>query len=885
MTPQEFAHARRLFDAAMELPQAERTSWLDQTCPEDGPVRALVARLLDEARGRVTRLERELETTAAGLAAGSTFGPYRLVELLGEGGMGEVWRAEQQQPVRRRVALKLIKAGMDTRRVIARFDTERQALALMSHSAIARVFDAGATPAGRPYFVMEDVAGLPITRYCDEHRLDVHERLRLLIRVCDGVQHAHRKGIIHRDLKPSNILVAQEDGRAAPKIIDFGIAKAMSGPLTEGTCFTEIGVPIGTPDYMSPEQLAAGTAAVDTRTDVYALGMILYELLVGALPFEGTRQTEAEARGTAAPAREARVPRPSALLGKLDDGGLRQAELRATLPADLRNELRGDLDWIAMRALEPDPERRYGSPADLAADLERYLSALPVTARAPRATYVAWKFVRRHRLGVAMGTALTLTLLIGIVGTTIGLMRALHAEAEAREQRARAEQRFDDVRKLADTLLFDVHAAIEQLPGSTAAREMIVQTSLEYLDALAADAADAADDASLQRDLAMAYEKVADVQGGFRTANLGNRPGAIASYGKALAIRTALLDVDPTNRGLLRELLRNYGKLSDVSLDNGNPEAALEYSERRVALAEKLAFAADATADDRRNVATAWLNIGYQLALMQQVQRGLPLMRRAARLYETLAAGPEETALARRYLALAYQRIGEILLGSPYRPAEALEAYRKSLAVTEGLLRAHPRYAGLKKIHAYALLGLAAAHTGQGDPRAALDAQRRAANVLRDLLDADPKNEEARFDTANALGEAVDPLLALRELDAAERQVNESISVLAASRSTAEAQHSHARILLALDHLRLATVSALRAADAGVSSGVRMEQCATARSWFERSAPILRAAGDDAIWRARLAGRLEYVENLLGPCGAGASFTHHAPSSAASPTD
>jgi tetratricopeptide (TPR) repeat protein len=408
---------------------------------------------------------------------------------------------------------------------------------------------------------------------------------------------------------------------------------------------------------------------------------------------------------------------------------------------------------------------------------------------------------------------------------------------------------------------------------------MIVRTSLEYLDALAADAAD---DASLQRDLAMAYEKVADVQGGFRSANLGNRAGAIASYGKALAIRTALADADPGNRELLRELVRNYGKLSDVSLDDGDPDAAVEYSERGMALAEKLALGAEATVADRRNLAAAWLNIGYQLALMQQAERGLPLMRRAVRLYEELAAGSQETAPARRYLALAHQRIGEILLGSPNPPAEALEAYRNSLAVTEGLLQADPRNTGLKKIQAYALLGLAAAHTREGAPRAALEAQQRAALLLRGLLDADPQNAEARFDTANALGEAVDALLTLHELDAAEREANESIGVLAASTSSAEEPHSHARILLALNQLRLATVSAMRAADASAGSGAGNQHCVTARSWLDRSAPILRAAEEDAIWHARLDGRVEYVKNLLGACGAAPSLANDPPSSAAS---
>jgi serine/threonine protein kinase/tetratricopeptide (TPR) repeat protein len=358
-------------------------------------------------------------------------GPYRLLQLIGEGGMGEVWLAEQLEPVRRRVAVKVIKAGMDTKQVVARFDSERQALALMDHPAIARVLDGGTTPEGRPYFVMEYVAGVSITEHCDTHKLSTEERLELLKEVCAGVQHAHQKAIIHRDLKPSNILVTLVNGKAQPKIIDFGIAKATGARLTAKTLYTEVGAVIGTPEYMSPEQADLTSQDIDTRTDVYSLGVILYQLLTGELPFGSSELRSSGIEELRRQLKEVEPPKPSNKLSTLGNGAADAATNRKTDPGTLRRELRGDLDAITMKALEKDRRRRYGSPSDLAADLERHLQHVPVLARAPSAGYRVSRYVRRHRLGVGIAAGLALLLIVFAVSTALQARRIAREAAAA----------------------------------------------------------------------------------------------------------------------------------------------------------------------------------------------------------------------------------------------------------------------------------------------------------------------------------------------------------------------------------------------------------------------------------------------------------------------
>ena len=372
----------------------------------------------------------------------SVIGPYHLLKCIGQGGMGEVWLADQTHPVRRRVALKLIKAGMNTREVVARFASERQALAVMDHPAIAKVFDAGATPEGTPYFVMEYVAGVPITQYCDQHRLTIRERLEFFVQVCSGVQHAHQKAMIHRDLKPTNILTTQVDGKPVPKIIDFGIAKAISPSLTEETMLTRVGALIGTPEYMSPEQAHLGED-VDTRTDVYSLGVVFYELLVGALPVDLTTDRSLAFHELLRRIREEDAPRPSTKLRTAAQHAPIIAGNRRIEPAALSKQLKGDLDAIALKALEKDRSRRYGSPAEFAADIERYLHSEPVVAVAPSLTYHARKFVRRHRIIVTASVAVAMAACALIASLLISSAR-IARERDRANREAQAAERVAD---------------------------------------------------------------------------------------------------------------------------------------------------------------------------------------------------------------------------------------------------------------------------------------------------------------------------------------------------------------------------------------------------------------------------------------------------------
>jgi eukaryotic-like serine/threonine-protein kinase len=419
--------------------------------------------------------------TPEGATAGQ-IGPYRLLQVLGEGGMGEVWLAEQSKPLHRKVALKLIKAGMDTKTVVARFESERQALALMDHPNIARVFDAGSSAEGRPYFVMEYVPGLPLTEYCDKHRLTMKERLELFVQVCDGVQHAHQKAIIHRDLKPSNVLVVEQDNKAVPKIIDFGLAKATAQRLTDRTMFTELGAMMGTPGYMSPEQADQREPNIDTRTDVYSLGAILYELLVGVLPFEMKALRAAGLEAILRVIREQEPPKPSTKIRSMGDSSKASAEKRREEPRSFARHLQGELDWITMKALEKDRGRRYGSPAELAADIQRHLRDEPVLAGPPSASYRASKFVRRHRFPVA-AAACAMVLLIGFAAAMAVQARRIANERDRADRQAEVAQRAANFM----TNMFKVSDPSETRGNSITAREILDKASKDIDTGLTKD--------------------------------------------------------------------------------------------------------------------------------------------------------------------------------------------------------------------------------------------------------------------------------------------------------------------------------------------------------------------------------------------------------------
>lgn len=456
-----------LFHDARALRGEARGAFLDRACSGDAALRARVEALLladDAATGFLEPADQDDDLPLE--RAGDAIGRYRLLDRLGEGGFGTVWRAEQREPLARVVALKVIKLGMDTKQVIARFDAERRALAMMDHPNIARVFDAGATDSGRPYFVMEHIEGLPILEHCRLMRLGLRERLGLFVQACRAIHHAHQKGVIHRDIKPSNILVSLRDAEPIVKVIDFGIAKAVGAELTEMTLVTAHRQIVGTPAYMSPEQASLSGADIDTRSDVYSLGVLLYELLTGATPFDLRDVSGRSLPDMLRMIREQEPPRPSTRLSKT---GAASPPI-ADDPRRLRQMLRGDLDWIVMKCLEKHPDRRYDSASSLAADVERHLRDEPVLAGPPGVAYRARKFARRHRASVFVAGAVLSLVLLGLAGTTFGLVRAERERQEAEAARVRAQAAEAVALARADELRSVVDFQAEQISGIDTAR-------------------------------------------------------------------------------------------------------------------------------------------------------------------------------------------------------------------------------------------------------------------------------------------------------------------------------------------------------------------------------------------------------------------------------
>jgi non-specific serine/threonine protein kinase/serine/threonine-protein kinase len=854
MTPQ-WQRLKEIFNAAAELPVHERAALLDRFCTGDENLRREIESLLahDETSERFIEAgmlalgnsQFAVTETAPTPESVWEIGPYHIVREIGSGGMGVVYEAVRDDEFKKKVALKVVKRGMDTAAIVKRFRLERQILAGLSHPNITGLLDGGTTPDGRPYFVMEYVEGQPIADYCDANKLTIRQRLEIFRLVCDAVQYAHQNLVVHRDLKPSNILVTRD---GVPKLLDFGIAKILNLGVVSGTLdLTLASMRVMTPEYSSPEQIRG--EPITTSTDVYSLGVLLYALLTGRHPYRfKTRTPEAISRAIC----EQQPEKPSIVITRVEqqdgEGSGEQILTPQTVsatregpPQQLQRQLRGDLDNILLKALHKEPSRRYASVEQFSEDIRRHLARLPVMARSDTFAYRTGKFILRHKAGVLAAASVALALIVGMAATTW--------EARiANTERIRAERRFQDVRTLANSLLFELHDAIQNLPGATPVREVLVKRALQYLDSLSRESAG---DLTLRGELAAAYEKVGDVQGGFRSSNLGDQAGAIASYRKALAIRESLAAVTPGDFELQRLIVRTHGKLSELLLQAGNHAEAMEHSLKLLPIAERLAARDPDNLEDQRNLASAYTDVGSKQTGTGDWKAGLDNLRKGVALFEKLAAAHPSDIEIQRRLAVAYDRTGQVIVTNTQSYGEALALHRKALALTEQLYTAAPLNTQLRRIAAYAHLALGNDLLFTKNPTDAAPHFAKAAAEFQSLSAADPKNVQYRTDAAMGLGVEAEAAIETGQAARGIANLKKALAMLS------EPLGPQSKDLVAVNQFRMGRAYS------------RLGRSREACPWFERSLPGLleaqqrnRSDGQDS---ERIVEVREAIRNCPGP--------------------
>jgi serine/threonine protein kinase len=781
MTPEGWQRIRPILESALELDSAHRPAFLKQVCTDPSLRQEIESLIAAHEQAGTHALNYPAvpaflneEETHFRLLPGKRVGPYEILEEVAQGGMGAVYRAVRADgQYQQQVAVKIVRSELGAESAAARFRNERQILASLDHPNIAKILDGGTTSDGLLYFVMEFINGLAITNYCDQHKASIDERLKIFRTVCASVHYAHQHLVIHRDIKPGNILVTSE---GVPKLLDFGIAKILDPSLlAETAAVTMAGLWVMTPEYASPEQVRG--QAITTATDVYSLGLVLYELLTGHRAYRFSSHLPHE---IARAVLEADPEKPSTAIHRQDEiteqdkeKAPRTPELISGLRGDslerLHQRISGDLDNIVLKAIRKEPHERYGSAEQLSEDIRRHLEHLPVLARKSTVAYRCRKYVLRHKIGVAAAALVFLSLLTGI-DLTLREARIAHANE------LRAERRFNDVRKLSNSLIFEIHDGIRYLPGSTPVRELLVTRALQYFDSLSQEASG---DSSLQRELASAYERVGDLQWSTDFASQGDVSGALHSHHKALAIREALAAAHPKDVTLQLELTDGYLRLADTMESMGDFPGALGLLRKIPPVVENAASqTTDAKVRDRQG--GSYYYLGRMLSEMGQPVASLESYQKAVAIHRsTMTADARQALLLKTHLAGDYAGIAEQMMSTNQLDG-AIKMQGQAVQILEELSGANPNSSPLSHFlgNCYDLMGTI--WEKQGSPSKAVEYHRRANIAFSRLMASDPQNDLARKNfafTDESLGES---LIATGNVTEGLRRIREGLAIFEA---------------------------------------------------------------------------------------------------------
>ena len=850
MNPQSWQKIDEAVAHLLAAPIDSRPARLAEFCGEDNDLRAEIESLMAFQLPAENFLEKSAGQYAAKILAepefdlsGQRFGVYKIIGEIGQGGMGAVFLAQRDDgEFRQQVALKIIRQQLAGSDIIRRFRQEREILAGLNHPHIARLLDGGLTSDGAPFFVMEYVAGESLMNFANRQNLSLAERLKLFREICGAVAYAHRNLIVHRDLKPSNILV---ENNGEPKLLDFGLAKILdensTDPASENTATAFRAM---TPAYASPEQMRG--ERVTTASDIYSLGLIFYELLTGGKPYNFKTNNLAEIIRIVG---ETTPLRPSAAEIKQSGDKTGNPKSKTRNPKFLR----GDLDNIILQALRKEPERRYQSVEALADDIERHLSGLPIAARPNTLAYRAGKFIKRNRLSAAA----TLLIIMAVLG---GGAATIWQARRAETQRIKAEKRFADVRRLSNSLMFEIHDSVQNLAGSTPTRQLIVSRALEYLDSLAQEASD---DPTLQIELATAYEKIGDIQGNPYSANLGDTKGAMESYQKGAAILENLPKGNSTKEAQMA-LGRSYRALGDINEVEGDIPECINHYRRSLSIFEQSEAQNKGDRESQDELARAYETLGDGLSREENgAAERLSNYQKTLSIREKLAAQIPSDRKLKRGLALAYLKVGGAI-GGNYVEAEFNS--RKAIKILEDLSASDSNDARARREVGFAYSQLGNTLTEAQDFTAALEARRKAFLIRREMAANDPLNKQARFDLGTAYADLSESLTNTGDTPQALVNARESQTILE-KLSLDDPGNNVYRRNVGLSYEKFALAFARAASNEKASAAERIKDWMSARDWYQKTNRVFVEMRDREVLQPRDAGQIERFSDKLRLCG------------------